>query len=126
MRGRACQVDQLEIAANDQVDLVDLVQVDQVDQVAQARGQVDLVDLVQPEIVQADLVDLVRPEIAQADLLAREQALQEHPAPQVDVQVVVQIHQVVAALQQELLVSLVAGHQRVVSQSAQSVKSTTT
>ena len=123
MRGRADQVDRLEIAANVQLDLVDLAQVDQA---AQARGQVDLVDLVRPEIVQADLVDLVPPEIVQADLLVRDQALQEHPAPQVDVQVVVQIHQVVAALQQELLVSLVAGHQRVVSQSAQSVKSTTT
>jgi hypothetical protein len=117
-------VDQPEIAANVQADLVDLVQVAQV---AQELGQVDLVDLAQREIVQVDLVDLAQvAQVAQADLLAREQELQVQPAHQVVVQADVQMHQVVAAMQPELLVSLVADHQRVVSQSAQSVKSTTT
>ena len=124
MHVQADLVDQPEIAANVQVDLVDLAQVAQV---AQELGQVDLVDLAQLAIVQVDLVDLAQvAQVAQADLLAREQELQVQPAHQVVVQADVQMHQVVAAMQPELLVSLVADHQRVVSQSAQSVKSTTT
>jgi hypothetical protein len=120
----ADQADQPVIAANVQADLVDLVPVDQV---AQARDQVDSVDLVQREIVQADSVDLVQvAQVAQADLLVQEQAHQVQQAHQVVVQAAVQIHQVVAAMLQELLVSLVVVRQRVVSLSALSVKSTTT
>ena len=117
------QVDQLEIAANVQADLADLVQLVRV---AQAQEQADLVDHVQPEIVQADLVDLVQVAQGLADLPALAQGHREQLARQVVVQEVVRIHQVVAATQQELLVSLAVARQRVVSQSAQSVKSTTT
>lgn len=117
------QVDQPEIAANVQADLVDLVQVVQV---ALAQEQADLADLVQPEIVQADLADLVQVAQGLADLLALAQGHQEQLARQVVVQVVVRIHQVVAAMQRALLVNPAAGLQRVASQSAQSVKSTTT
>jgi hypothetical protein len=115
------QVDQREIAANVQVDLADQ---DQVAQVERAQDQVALADLAQREIVPVDLV--VRVQVAQvlADLLAQER--REQRAHQVLVQVVVRMHQVVAEMRQELLVNQVAGHQRVASQSAQSVKSTTT
>ena len=117
------QVDLLEIAANVQADLVDLVQVVQV---AQVQEQADSVDLVQPEIGQADLVDLVQVAQALADLPALALGHQEQLARQVVVQVVARIHQVVAAMLLALLVNPVAGLQRVVSQSVQSVKSTTT
>jgi hypothetical protein len=117
------QVDQREIAEIVQADLADLVQVVQV---AQAQEQADLVDLVQPEIVQADLADLVQVAQGLADLPALAQGHREQLARQVVVQVVVRIHQVVAAMQLALLVNPVADLQRVASQSVQSVKSTTT
>lgn len=91
-----------------------LVQVVQVDQLEIAAN------------VQADLVDLVQVAQGLADLPALAQGHREQLARQVVVQVVVRIHQVVAAMQRALSVNPVADLQRVASQSVQSVKSTTT
>jgi hypothetical protein len=95
----------------------------QVDQVVQPEiVPAVLADLVQPEIVPAVLADLVQPEIVPAVLQARvHQAVH-----QVADQVADQIQLVVAATLLAHSANQVAGLQRVVSQSGQSVKSSTT
>jgi hypothetical protein len=91
----------------------------QVDQVVQPEIVLAvLADLVQPEIVPAVLADLVQPEIVPAVLQAR--------VHQVADQVADQIQLVVAATLLAHSANQVAGLQRVVSQSGQSVKSSTT
>jgi hypothetical protein len=84
-----------------------------------------LADLVQPEIVQVALADLVQPVPVVVSQVQVHQV--EHQVErQVADQVVDRIQPVAAAILQELSENLVAVHQRVVNQSAQSVKSSTT
>jgi hypothetical protein len=93
-----------------QVALADNVQADQV---------------VQPEIVQVVLADLVQPVPVVVSQVQVHQ-VERQVAHQAADQVVDRIQPVAAAILQELSENLVAVHQRVVSQSAQSVKSSTT
>lgn len=105
---------------------VDLVANVQADQVAQAEiVQVDLVDHVQVEIGQAALVDLVQRALV-VDSLVRVRQGQHQVVRRVADQVVAQIQQVAVATQQAHLENQAADHQRVASQSAPSVKSSTT
>ena len=115
------QVDQVVQAVIVQVVSADLVQADQVAQVLLHQG----VLAVQVEIAQVVLVDLVQ-QVPGVGSLVRELqvALQvEHQAAD---QAVVQIQPVVVAIPRELLVSQAVVLQRAESQSAQSVKSSTT
>jgi hypothetical protein len=107
-----------------------LAQVDQVVQpeivlaVLADNAQVDQV--VQPEIAPAVLADLVQPEIVPAVLQARVHQVEHQAVHQVADQVADQIQLVVAATLLAHSANQVAGLQRVVSQSGQSVKSSTT
>jgi hypothetical protein len=115
-------VDQVVRAEIDQADLVDRVQVDQVVQ-ADLVAKVDQV--VQAEIVQADLVDLVR-QAQVAVLLVPAHQVELQVAHRAEDQAVVLTQLVVVETQPVHLVNQVAVLQRVESQSAQSVKSSTT
>jgi hypothetical protein len=101
------------------VALADNVQADQV--VQPAIVPVVLVDLVQVEIVPVALADLVQPVPVVGSQVQVHQVER-----QVAHQVVDRIQPVAAAILQALSENLVVVHQRVVSQSAQSVKSSTT
>jgi len=84
-----------------------------------------LVDLVQPEIVRVVLVDLVQAvPVVVSQVQVHQVELQVER--QVEDQVVGRIQPVAGAILQELSENLVVARQRVVSQSAQSVKSSTT
>ena len=110
------EIVQVALADNVQVDLVQVAQVEIV-QVALA----DNVQVDQAEIVQVALVDLVQQEPV-VDLPVPAHQV----AHQVADQVADQIQLEVVVTQPVHLENLVAGLQRVVSQSAQSVKSSTT
>ena len=114
-----------QVAQVDQAVQVELVQVDLADLVQVAIVQVDLADLVQVAIVQVDLADLVQQVLVVGLLVLAHQAVLQVERQVVD-QVDVRIQQVVAVTQRARLVNLAADHQRVVSQSVQSVKSSTT
>ena len=103
--------------------LADNVQADQV--VQPAIVPVVLADLVQVEIVPVALVDLVQP-VPVVGSQVQVHQVERQVAHQVADQVVDRIQPVAAAILQELSENLVVVHQRVVSQSAQSVKSSTT
>jgi hypothetical protein len=121
--GQVAQVEIVQVAIV-QVVLVVNVQVDQVVQVAIV--QADLVDqVVQVAIVQADLVDHVR-QVLVADSLVRVRQAQLQAARQVADQVVVRIQQADVATQRAHLENQAADLPRVASQSAPSVKSSTT
>jgi hypothetical protein len=99
----------------------------QVDQVVQPEiVPAVLADLVQPEIVPVVLADLVQPEIVPVVLQARVHQVEHQAVHQVADQVADQIQLVVAATLLARSANQVAGLQRVVSQSGQSVKSSTT
>jgi hypothetical protein len=102
------------------------VDLDQVDQVVQVEiVPAALVDNVQVEIVPAALVDLVQQVLVVASLVPEHQAalqVEHQAAGQVDDQT----QQVVVATQQAHSENLAADLRRVVSQSVQSVKSSTT
>jgi len=112
------EIDQVALAANVQVDLVARV-------VPAEIAQADLADLVQVEIDQVALADLVQPVPVVASQV-RVHQVELQVVHQVEDQVDVRIQRVVAETQLVRLVNLAAAHQRVVSQSAQSVKSLTT
>jgi hypothetical protein len=101
-----------------------LVQVDQVVQPEIVPAV--LADLVQLEIVPVVLADLVQPEIVPVVLQARVHQVGHQAVHQVADQVADQIQLVVAATLLAHSANQVAGLQRVVSQSVQSVKSSTT
>jgi hypothetical protein len=117
------QVDQVVQPEIVQADLADSVQVDQV--VQPEIVQADLVVNDQVEIAQADLVDLVQQVLAAAlPVLVHQAELRvEH---QVADQVDVQTQQAVVATQLVRSENLAVDLRRVVSQSVQSVKSSTT
>jgi hypothetical protein len=117
------QADRVVQPAIVQVALADNVQADRV--VQPAIVQVALADLVQVEIVQVALADLVQP-VPVVVSQVQEHQVEHQVAHQVADQVVDRIQPVAAAILQELSENLVAVHQRVVNQSAQSVKSSTT
>jgi len=105
------------------VALADNVQADQV--VQPEIVPVALADLVQVEIVPVALADLVQP-VPVVGSQVQVHQVERQVAHQAADQVVDRIQLVAAAILQELSENLVAVHQRVVSQSAQSVKSSTT
>ena len=109
------------------MDLADHVQADQVvqaDLVAKA-DQVVQAEIVQAEIVQADLAVLVR-RVPVVDSQVPALQVEHQAGHQAADQVVVLTQLVVVVTQLAPLVNQVVGLQRVVSQSAQSVKSSTT
>jgi len=117
------QVDQVVQPVIVPVALADNVQADQV--VQPAIVPVALAALVQPEIVPVVLAVLVQPEQVVVSQVQVHQ-VERQVAHQAADQVVDRIQPVAAAILQELSENLVAVHQRVASQSAQSVKSSTT
>jgi hypothetical protein len=124
-RVQADQVDHAQVAIAQAV-LADHAQADQADQVDHAL--VAIVQAVSADLVRVDLAasaDLVQVAIVQAD--SQEQALVQAHQPELQVadQVAGLIQLVAVEIPLAHLVNQAVGHRRVVSQSAQSVKSST-